>query len=432
MEAFFYPDHYLRYTPNSAQTSPEWVSTVASLLYFDRLTLGRLGYPDELALPDEHAALDEMKRIQAETGERASAFWRDGSIDGLTCGQIVKLAYTQYLYHDHRYRRDFAPLIEAGVVRSASLAQITAESVEAARRAGEDTTGLDLMGAMAGYVTSDLFGGDPGKTDAAFDEAFFASDGTDLTAAYLEHVLRHGRYGDLDRVLASVDPRVIMEYQREAFLLDMFHQALLGGLLGLPVLSTRTSQLEIRARAMRTMADLEASEPTPAPSLKGRESTEALAARLFAETLVQLPAVTPKSPEDILALRTKLADSLSDFRESVRRVAEDLIDASGGGAVDPSKIGAKVRKEFARPLADLEKRLSHPSRDLARNLIVSDNLMTGVVTFAATLFAGDPMTAAVTLGISVPLLTASVKTLFDRQTKVEQSKVGFLIRAKQN
>jgi hypothetical protein len=154
-----------------------------------------------------------------------------------------------------------------------------------------------------------------------------------------------------------------------------------------------------------------------------------VALRLFAETLTQVPAVIPRSPQAILELRQQLKEELEEFRNGVKYGATDLLQES-----DPptqAKIQHIVETRFVRPLDKLNRRLAHPNKELLRNLVSTNSVVASGLTFGLTLLTGGTGLLAAFLGAVAPLFTTALKTKFDRDKAIDESGVGFLIRARQ-
>ncbi|MCI0563148.1 MAG: hypothetical protein MN733_32115 [Nitrososphaera sp.] len=441
MEAILYPYHTLiPYQIDDDIPAPELAAIAATLLYFDRVTLGRLGYADELSLPGVAELLEQAKRIEETRGKDKVDAWRQGKYigkynvaanEGLSCSDIFTLAHLAYTYDDLKFRKSYWPLLNEDILRIASLATITRGARSSAEAAGSDQAKyLDIRSLLVGYMSyKDEFAGWP-ETDAdvkVFGEAYRDADGSGFTGAYLQQLIKKSVPDELDKMEFDT----LSALQREAFLMDLFSQTALSHMLHLPIVSLAEAHLTLRARYAARMPKRQAVDATP-------QSTEALATQLFTQTLIKLPTVIPKSCEALLETRMRLADELQSFRDAVNDAAEDLVDAADGSVVSIKKVAQTVKQKFVRPLRDLERKLQHPSRDLGRNLVSNPSFVTSGVTLATAVLAGlggvVEMTTALLTGVSgavaVPVLTQAVKTKFDRQREIEKSSVAFLVRAK--
>ncbi|MGA2258638.1 MAG: hypothetical protein ABSG53_28565 [Thermoguttaceae bacterium] len=421
LDVLLYPYHALAPLPDFGQPNPRAVETAATLLYFDTVTLGRLGDPKELGLPSPEDALEEVDRIKERHGADAvRAFNQAGKFVGLTVGEIATLCFVRYWYELARFHKYYAPLIEAGVVRPVSLAAIT----EDARLNAEFTNStaerwLNMNAALAGFVAYyDDFKGWP-KDDAeakTFAAALGDADGPGLTGWYLRKILSETN----PKLLQNTEQARQGEFFRESFLLDIHHQTLLSTLLRLPVVSFDEAHLGLRGGYAAKLLALHGEEAAP-------PDREALAVRLVAETLTQMPVVMPRSPAAILELRRDLAEELEEFRHGIRNVATDLAQASG--PVTQKQIEYSIEKNFARALDKLSRRLAHPNRDMLRNLVTTPAVISGGVSFTLGLVSTGQNLLSLFLGAAAAVLSAATKTWVDRKKEEEQSGIAFLVKA---
>lgn len=114
LNVMLYPYHSLAPLPDVGQPTSRAIETAASLLYFDTVTVGRLGDPAdmELGLPEE--ALEEVKRIKLRRGADAvRAFNQDGKFSGLTVEEVATLSFVRYWYDVAKFHKNYSSLINA-------------------------------------------------------------------------------------------------------------------------------------------------------------------------------------------------------------------------------------------------------------------------------------------------------------------------------
>jgi len=423
VDVLLYPYHALQPYPENAVPNAKVVTVASSLLYFDTVTLGRLGYPDELSLFTTDEALSELRNIQKLHGEAAvQAFWRTGELSNdFTCDDIAKLSFVRYWYDEQRFRKSYAPLIEEGVVRTISLAKITENARLSADLAGSsDSQYIDLRAALAGFTSTydEIIEWLKGEAvDQVFWDAFVDADGSGLTGLYLREMLKETSPEFLERTSDNAK----IQFFRHAFLLDIFHQSLLSALLELPLVSYREAHLSLRNKYVPKMLSIQGDNK----NIIGADST---AFKIFTETLIKVPAAIPRSPESLLEIRLLLSDELLEFREAVNHIAEDL-EYANTGSITQRDIEHEVKKHFTRPLNALNRKLAHPNKELAQNLLTSDSTILGGITIALAALAGSPIVLSALLGVVVPILTTVAKTHLDREKEIDQSGLGFLVRA---
>lgn len=422
MNVLLYPYHQLRPYGDKTMPTSRRATIAAALLYFDTVTLGRMGYPEELDLWSEDEALAVIDRIKSRRGAHVvKRFWTTGDHSELTCDEFSSLYFIRYLCDEHTFRQAYRPLLQEGVLRCVSLAKETQRAKQAAEAAGHpDAECIDMRACLQGFQrTVDEFrdwpANDPDRR--TFEEVFVEAD-TGLAAVYLRHALSD--YApDVWQDCSVTAKETFLAY---SFLLDLHHQSALATVLGLPLASFHEAHIALRQRHVALFRSLQG-------EAKFTSGAETLALRALSKTMTSLPAIIPRSVEAILEVRGKLEAELTEFREAVSDVAADLAHGRQQEPTD-EEIARAVQERFTKPLATLERRLARPGRDLARNLVTSGSLATGAVTLAATIISGGSAIAAALLGASVPLLVESLKTRFERQNDIEQSGVAFLVRAK--
>ena len=425
MDVLLYPYHTL--PPFQEEPGPESreVAISAALLYFDTITLGRPGYPDELEPGSVESAMEEMRAIDERRGQDVvNMFLREGSHEGLSVDELAGLTFLRYWYNEQKFRKSYAPLLQSGVIRTLSLASITAKARESAGRDSEAAQVLHMNSVLAGHLASEdrIKNWPSGDAEMAdYSAAFSDADGIGLGCMYLRSILKKsGQQG----YLAATSQSAKQTFLRRAFLLDVFHQSVLSTMLGVSRASFENVHLHLQSRYISKI------QSTADASIDDSAENARLAFRLFSETLNQVPAIIPRSPEAICELRTILAEELSAFRHAIKNASADFLHEKRGSPPDERTIKHLAEKHFLRPLESLNRRLAHPNRELLRNLVSTNSVVFGGVALGMAFMANLAGALTAVMGISIAALTGALKTRFDRQKEIEQSDVGFLIRAR--
>ena len=407
MKTLLYPYHFIEpYSPQYLSYA-DMASVASSLLYFDSITISRLGSPEQLGLASSMEDISsEMQKIEEAHGIDAVDQWFAGNRSpDFTCDNVAVLNYMLYRAKIAHSDATYKPLIQEGIIKFATLVEQV-----------PDLTFDDFTQALEEFMDW------PGNRDemAVLMEALSDAGSIGLSAFYLRDKIKDSK----PELLSRTDRETKAYHWRTAFLLDLFSQTLVSAKLDLLLTSFSDVHFALRNRCISKLQK-------PSETASTARSTEALGQQLFSQTLVALPAVLPTSPEAILLVRQKLADELQEFRGTVRDLAEEIKQSDSASLTDKD-IANSVRKHFVKPIESLQRKLARPSRDLARNLISSEAVVGGLVTSLSVSkgFGASDICAAV-LTLAVPTLTASVKTIIDRQKEVEQSGLAFLMKAQQ-
>lgn len=420
---YLYPYHFLPPIPKGNNVRGRDREVLASLLYFDTVTLGTPGLPQELGLPTSDEALADLDRIRSERGPGAIyAFLLHGDFSGLSVGDVATLSFLRYWYDRDKFLKSYTPLIDAGVIRTISLAAINDEARSQAEFVGSDQLdNINMFGALSGYVVH----ADALKRrlkeesqKAVLQTTITDTDGLGFHAWYLRSILASE---NPDYLTTSASAR-LGEFYHEAVLLDVHHQALISTIVGTPLVSFEQDHIRMRSAYISRVEDLNQDQNKPS-------DVESLAVQVMAETLSQLPAVIPKSVEALLELRSKLAEELVEFREAIKHAAIDI--HQGDKEPDERQIKNFVDHTFQRPVTKLSRRLSHPNRDLMRNLITTESVVSGAVAFAMICGSNPGQSAALSAlgGVAAGSIVAALKTRTDRSKEIETSGVAFLLKA---
>lgn len=420
LNVLLYPYHSLAPLPDAGQPNARAIETAATLLYFETVTVGRLGDPGDMELGSPEEALEEVERIKQRRGARAvSAFNQEGKFSGLNLEEVAALSFVRYWYDVAKFHKNYGSLIDADVVRPVSLTGITNDLILNAESVGSDIEWLNMKSVLAGFVAKhDAFKRWPNnRTEREiFEAALLDADGLGMTCWYLRAIIGQTN----PALLQSEDVARQGEFFREAFLLDVHHQTVLSAILALPIVSFDEAHLKLRGNYAAKLSTTLAAE-------EGMAGLESLAIQLVAETLGQMPTIMPRSTEAILELRQTLAEELAEFRQGIRNAASDLIHASG--PITQKLIAYTVEKNFARPLDNLTRRLAHPNRELLRSLLTTPAAMGGAVSFAVASIGTGGNLLSLFAAAAGAVLSAAAKARIDRKKDVEQSGVAFLLRA---
>jgi len=431
MEPIIYPYHALDPYPAEDNVTSRTGEIAASLLYFPSVTLGRIGFPDELQLYSSDEILEERRRIIARRGEAmVQAYFRQYIPGDLTLGEKIKLDFTRYWYREQKFRQSYLPLIQAGVLKTVSLAQITEEMKQTAQIPASDSDALSLKAPLNFFLTryydkgfAPWFKDDP-AAESAFSDASNDSDGHGLMGMYLWKTLAAT---DSSGFFEKTDPVSQLAFMDAAFMLDVFHQTLLSTILRQPILVYENAHIQIREKFLSTISEGKGNTPsTP--------DQDRVALSLFTETLRhplhRLPIALPRSPEAILELRNQLSEELDDFRQALQYAARDFLYEASTGPVSEEKIKQIADKNFMRPVEKLERRLRHPGREMLRNLFTAPPWATAAISFSVSALAGS-LAASTILGALGATAALIAKTKVDRAKAVEDSDVAFLFRMAQ-
>jgi hypothetical protein len=146
---------------------------------------------------------------------------------------------------------------------------------------------------------------------------------------------------------------------------------------------------------------------------------------ILTEALVALPCIVPRSLEALIEVREDLATELSDLRHHLQRVATDLAYAE---KLTAHQIRQAVDVEVLRPLRDLQRRLRHPTRRLATNLLTGGPFVGATLAYIASQAIGDASLSSFVAAVAA-LAVAAAKTESDRVETINQSPVAFLLKA---
>ncbi|MCA1754547.1 MAG: hypothetical protein LC641_07620 [Spirochaeta sp.] len=241
MNALLYPYHHLpRFTDAEADRYRR--SEISSaLLYFDSITIGIPGEPEELGL----GSFDDIVELvnKCPIGNR--------SVDELSMREYAIHALYDWFYQYLKFRRDYFALLKGGIVRTASLAGITAAAKKSATTESERQA-LDMSSVLGGFLAAspdwlDWANTEPEVADAAFEDAN-ASGSLGLSMYYWADKLRD------DTQLETSDSGFRFRFARTAFQVDSYLQAVLSELLGLSVIAFRGDHLKVRERHLAKTA----------------------------------------------------------------------------------------------------------------------------------------------------------------------------------
>jgi hypothetical protein len=415
MDAVLYPDRMLATipgdNPNSDPRPTPFCSAV--LLYFDSVILASTSLPHECTFAKDFGQREaELKRrFGAEVFSNYRTF-----ANSLSAEETVFILWRHYSSDWARFIRQVDPLLQENVVRQASLIEVIDQMRSVTSKNDPHLNLAAVLDAWGFFKKTDRIFKE--RLDSATNEAVVRSlgrmDGPAAAAAYLCDVFRPKGQDDF---LSKTGPASVFGLWREAFFVDTFAQSLLARWFGCPLVSNDL----VLSDALNTFV-----------GDRGDESHRAdIALRLLeAVNAMTLPAVYPKTLESILYIRRLLQDDLTAFREALDRLAGDLIRESENQAISQEEIDYQVRKHLVIPLRDLERQLSHPTRELARYLLESPPVVSGVLIVAAIAKLLSPPTAA--LGLAGAALAGLAKTVFERERKIDNSGVGFLFKAREN
>lgn len=232
-----------------------------------------------------------------------------------------------------------------------------------------------------------------------------------FAARALANVMRPGT------VKESFDRHAQEAQEKLGRVLELVTQQVIADAADFPIVATSGGALRIRAKISAAFCDFRQNE-------MNRTESSPLATDLLAAGLLSLPAPLPRSLDAIVDIRHALKDSLADFRSHLDDVARELAYTE---KIEQRDIEHAVKKHLVRPVEDLARRLSRPGPLVARNLLTSSSMIGGAISFGAAVLSNASVSASA-LAVFGALLTAALKSRFDQQDAIVQSKVGFLFK----
>jgi hypothetical protein len=377
----------------------------------------------------------EIEKICKAHGEPSADALQSKGLGILTVDEAAMVGYALHERRDGAFVREYKPLLEEGVLRVVSLAEITEEGRLKAEAAGSpDAAVLNMTGPLAGYVSHyDRFKDLPRNEKGLFERAIQDMD-YDLSGFLLAKTIRETQ----PEILQETSESRKGEFFNEALLLEVFLQSLLTALLPWPTVSISDAHLILREKVVSQAMDRVAAR-------QELDEKNATALKVFTETFRALPAILPRSPEALLEVRRTLNDELVAFREGAAAAAKELrYDRGSYEKISKEDIEYAVEQRLTKPLEDLNRRLAHPGSDLLRNLLTTHDVTAAGVTFTLTLtlaiLAHNADATAVALsalaGLSTALLTEELRTSVGRKKDAEETYsdypgVAFLVRAQE-
>jgi hypothetical protein len=398
-------------------------SLTAALLFFDTLAIATVAWPYEGNLIAEPEIHSKTNKIIADYGVEVFSDYEKFA-DRLSAEDIIFIMFQDYILRWEAFRKQAEPLFTHGVLCRASIQEYVEQieqTPEAAAKWPANTPYNAYNFLMQLHFPEVLrnweqFISRPENRDT-FSQSYRCSRDQGLACMHLYRMIR-------DRspwVTEARDPRNHSRLLHMAHGMDMFAQLLVSLYSNTPIITDDESHLELASR----VPALEAIQSIRKTDVAGKVETKLLTHTILSE----LPGILPKSFEAILELRHALSDDLQYFRQVLQSISRDIVE-SKREQVSVQDIEARARKELSEPLKALERQLSHPTRSLAKNIVGSGPVVSMGTTLVATAFLGTPLPGAALLGLGVGTAAACVKTRIEEAEIIDNSKVGFLLKAK--
>jgi hypothetical protein len=129
MDVYLYPCNMLGPFAVDGQPTRRQLETAALLLYSESVTLGRLGFHDQLDLLTPIDALQNLKSTEAgRNPETVRRYFQESEFHDLNVEELALFNYVRYCQEDAKFLSRYEPLLEEGVLRIATLADLTQQA----------------------------------------------------------------------------------------------------------------------------------------------------------------------------------------------------------------------------------------------------------------------------------------------------------------
>jgi hypothetical protein len=433
MRVYLYPNHYLPPFAKGNSPSPSQLQTAALLLYCESLTLGRLGFHDELLLPSPLEAMKEGKKGRlGQHRELVRRYFKEGSFKDLRVGELALLNYIRYAQYDYKFLLEYKSLLNAGVVRIESLAKITQEAnIDAQARGINDAWKvMTIDSVLAGFLLSleqmDKWLRSPYQK-ALVDKTFVDTDGVGLTGLYLRSVVADTK----PSLLKNMSQASHGEFLYRSVLLELFTQVLLSSLVNQPLMSFSDAHLLLHHRYQAHV--IEVSSVLRERDERTDDSTHSPGGvQVFADVIRELPVLVPRHPDDVLRWRRDYGAELQDFRRLCSEVAEDI-----GEDANSEDRNRELRQRVLRPLERLRRDTAGGLKEFGGHFVASEAVGALVLLlFESAIVHAFPQLAHWMVGIDASIATAlggaaihaGIETKRERQSELRHSDVAFVVR----
>ena len=399
--------------------SPSALSTVASLLYFETVTLVPFGASDSLGLPapaEVTSRSEDAVRRWGESGLKMTELWAHPDY---TLQEVVDINYVLYVALRESFKHAFNSFFSEGVLLEQPVEGYWNSEERTIPVAGTDRLSLPEVIEIANREPRVLAFDGQGKFGETGAEVLRASvTANPPMSLYLLEMFRETN----PELRDSVSQEVKLKHLVRSTQLVTFVCAISTPLTDSVVTDSErylSAHSYIRSRNFDLVEE---------PSLDNSRSVDITASEVLREALVELPLAMPRSPEALMRLRELLGPELKDLRHALRDIARDL-HYEQRGAPSRGAIVYKADQRLLRPLRNLRRRLAHPSREMLRNLFTAEGFLSSTVGLGVALLGLVPPPAATVLGGAIPLLAAALKTRRERRAEIDRVEgLAFLLK----
>jgi hypothetical protein len=392
------------------------VSTVASLIYFESLST-HTGVPPVIGWsPQATSTVHEgiLRAYRHSSPEERLGLDRWVQIPHLECRDALWLHYDNHLRTIQAFLTEFKPLIAEDVIRPRGTLNT------------DDMASVDRLLDEVGPIALRWGGNILEKCSVDEKSILLAAMTESDSSAYLvPSTVRILEHSDPE-LLDSTGPAAYYIVRLKMYLADLMIEALRAeerpSLVYRPVQHKVLSLLHDLCVIRKAVVAVDGLQP--------RADADSVAHQLTAEVLRKVPLIRPRTAAAVLDVRCSLAEELDDFRQAVRDIAKDL-EHTMGGEIAQKELEFQADAKILRPLRNLERRLKHPGRDLAKNILSTGSFAAQAVSLGLATATGIGALGTPLLTVSSGLLASAVQTKFKRQDMIDASGLGFVIGAKQ-
>ncbi len=393
-------------------------AAVASLLYFDSVYCPTLATVPEIGPELQSSIPGPVQLARLARDPRVARLLAGKADHGLTINEWVGVYLAGYIRARKEFEDEYTPLWKENIVIPLSFCKAL-QNLDSSKPA-EHRTVRGWAHAFVDQVVPHLAAVIPERQEYAdyanwVVDVYQTSSSIAVAAAYVREALEHA---GAQRFLASDRVFDLAIFSRIVLLFDVFCRRILTG--PLPTITACEGYLHLQ--------ELMAREVFVWQTESGLEHSrqQSIAHKIATHCVAELPVPFPRSIEAIIHVRQALAPELEAFRTVVTDAAENVLLSDRDS---PANIHGEFTMKLARPLRDLRRRLGSPNRELIRNLVSNQSIITAVaVSLMAGASTGINDVSAAILGIAAPTLTAAIRTLLDRGQDIRRSGLAFLLR----